>query len=332
MLDLTRGFRSVTVFFMAKKKQEHEPQFVRQMTLTDFDRLFPDEDSCKAYLMKRRWPDGPRCPRCGNEKLYKAKRPWSWECHKCGPHPYRFSLYVRTIFENTNYPLRTWFRVLHLMLTSKKGISALQIHRMIGSGSYRTAWFICHRLRAGLADPEFQQLLRVVEVDETYIGGKAKNRHGGRTHHGGKNPPGVGGPGTAGKIAVIGAISRKGNVVAKMIENTDTATLDSFVRQAVSQRVNLISTDEHSGYRLLGRGGDQFALPHGVIRHSAGEYVNGVIHTNTIEGFWSLLKRGVMGSYHKVSKKYLPLYLNEFVFRYNNRKEKDIFGKAIAGC
>lgn len=112
-------------------------------------------------------------------------------------------------------------------------------------------------------------------------------------------------------------------MVAKMIENTDTYTLDSFVRKAVNQRVNLIASDEHSGYLLIGTGPD--ALPHAVTRHSAGEYVNGVIHTNTIEGFWSLLKRGVMGSYHKVSKKYLPLYLNEFVFRYNNRKEKDIF-------
>jgi transposase-like protein len=132
---------------------------------------------------------------------------------------------------------------------------------------------------------------------------------------------------------VIGAISRKGSVVCRMIENTDTATLDSFVRKVVNrEKIQLIATDEHSGYRLLGMGGDEFGLPHGVVRHSSGEYVRGIVHTNSIESFWSLFKRGVMGSYHSVSKKYLPLYLAELQFRFNSRKEADIFGKAIAGC
>src|ERR1700730_11618211 len=157
---------------MDEKLAQGEPKCVRQMTLADFDRLFPDEDSCKRYLMDRRWPTGPRCPRCGNEKLYKAKRAWSWECHKCGPHPYRFSLYVGTVFENTNNRLRMWFKVLYFMLTSKKEISALQIHRMIGSGSYRTACHMCQRLRAAMHDPEFQQLMRIVEVDEAYFGAR----------------------------------------------------------------------------------------------------------------------------------------------------------------
>ena len=144
---------------MDGKLAQGEPKCVRQMTLADFHRIFPHEDSCKRYLMDRRWLTGPRCPRCGNAKLYKAKRAWSWECHKCGPHPYRFSLYVGIVFENTNNPLRTWFKVLYFMLTSKKGISALQIHRMIGSGSYRTACHMCQRLQAAMHDPEFQQLM-----------------------------------------------------------------------------------------------------------------------------------------------------------------------------
>ena len=129
---------------MAKNEQtEHEPKFTRQLTLAGFDQMFPDEDSCKAYLRDQRWPKGVRCPRCGNEKVYASKaRPFHWQCTNCGKSkraPYRFSVTVNTIFENTNYPLLIWFKVLYLMLTSKKGISALQIHRMIGSGSYRTA-------------------------------------------------------------------------------------------------------------------------------------------------------------------------------------------------
>src|SRR5207302_1720362 len=122
--------------------------------------------------------------------------------------------------------------------------------------------------------------------------------------------------GTAGKVAVIGAIARKGMVVAKVIENTDTATLDSFVRQTVSDKVELVSTDEHSGYRLLATGDKAF--PHEVINHSSGEYVRGKVHTNSIENFWSLFKRGIIGQYHKVSKEYLPLYMNEFSFRFNH--------------
>jgi predicted RNA-binding Zn-ribbon protein involved in translation (DUF1610 family) len=207
--------------------KEHEPKITRQMTLAQFDRLFPDETACKAYLALKRWPDGVSCPRCGNTKVYASKaRPFHWQCMNCGPAkrtPYRFSVTVGTIFENTNYRLLIWFKVLYLMLTSKKGISALQIHRMIGSGSYRTAWFICHRLRAGLADPDFRKLMGVVEVDETFIGGKDKNRHWNKKTH-------IKGGEMSGKTTVIGAISRKGNVVCKIIESTDTPTLDKFVR------------------------------------------------------------------------------------------------------
>jgi transposase-like protein len=126
---------------------------------------------------------------------------------------------------------------------------------------------------------------------------------------------------------VIGAISRKGNLICKMIENTDTETLTRFVRKAVSDKVDLVATDEHSGYRYL-----KWAMPHEMISHSTGEYVRGNVHTNNIESFWSLLKRGILGTYHNVSKKYLPLYLAEFSFRFNNRHNPDIFGSAIAGC
>ncbi len=177
-----------------KKQGPHESKFTPQMTIFEFERLFPNEDACRTYLVAHRWPSGIRCPRCGNEKVWElGHKPWHWQCQKCSKTGYRFSVIAGTIFENTNYPLKTWFRVLFMMLTSKKGVSAALVHRTIGSGSYRTAWFLCHRLRAGMKDPNFKQLLGIVEIDESDIGGKAKNRHGG------KNLTGFGGPGMPGK-------------------------------------------------------------------------------------------------------------------------------------
>src|SRR5688572_13718478 len=158
-------------------------------TLADVDRMFPTDTDAKAYLQARRWPKGVTCPRCGNDKVWALKsRPFNWVCKspKClkkSTTGYRFSLYVGTIFENTNYALKTWFKVLYLMLQSKKGMSALQIQRMLGMGSYRTAWYMCHRLRAGMMEPEFQKLMGVVEVDETFIGGKDRNRHAKKKTH-----------------------------------------------------------------------------------------------------------------------------------------------------
>ncbi len=239
-------------------------KFTQQMTVPQFEKLFPSDDACKQYLVARRWPKGVRCPRCGNEDVYPfANKPFHWQCSKCVEKGgYRFSVLVGTIFENTNVPMKAWFKVIYLMLTSKKGISALQIHRMMGFGSYSTAHYMCHRIRAGLADPKFRKLMGIVEVDETYIGGKNRNRHWD------KRTEGTGGEG---KETVIGAVERKGNVVARVIQNADTETLNSFIREAVSEKVSLIATDEHPGYRKLRN--------HGTVRHSAGQYVNGAVHT-----------------------------------------------------
>jgi hypothetical protein len=304
---------------MARGKR---PKPVHQLTAAQFEAMFPDEEACQRYLVARRWPNGVHCPRCGNVKLYDASsyKPFHWQCRECAPDGYRFSLIAGTIFENTNKPLRDWFRVTHLMLTSKKGMSALQIFRFMGFGSYKTAWYMCHRIRVALVDRDMDKLGGIVEVDETFVGGKWYNKHWD------KRGGGTGGTGS-GKTAVIGAVKRKGSVVARVIDNTDTATLDGFVHEAVSHKVSLLCTDDHSGYRLLGR-----SFPHAVIHHSAHEYVVGAVHTNTIEGFWSILKRGVVGTFHKVSKKYMPLYVAEFSFRYNNRENADIFGAAIGQC
>jgi hypothetical protein len=276
------------------------PKPVHQMTVAQFEAMFPDEEACRDYLVARRWPKGVCCPRCGNTEVTELADDYRWQCYECAPETsYRFSHLAGTIFENTKKPLREWFKVTHLMLTSKKGISALQIQRMMGFGSYGTAHSMCHKIRAALIEPE-TKLGGIVEVDETYVGGSNRNRHWNKKH------PGTG---VAGKSIVVGAVRRKGNVIARVINGTDTETLDGFVREAVSEKVSLLATDEHSGYRELGK-----TFPHGVVSHSKKQYVNGAIHTQTIDGFWSLLKRGIMGSFHKVSRKYLPLYVAEFQF------------------
>lgn len=297
---------------MAKQPKIH------QMTIGEFEARFPNEDACKAYLAAHRWPQGVRCPRCGHEKVYVLEfRPHHWQCHNCAPHGYRFSVIAGTIFENTNYPLRSWFRVIHIMLTSKKGVSALQIHHTIETGSYGTAWYMCHRIRAGLGNVEFRQLIGFVEVDEKHIGGKSKNKH--------KDKRGGGPRGTSGKTPIIGAVTRKGNVVARVVEHAHADTIKRFISKTVSHKVSLISTDENAAYHRLDP-----KIRYGVVNNLNGEYVVGAIHTNTIEGFWSMIKRDIVGTFHKVSKKYLPLYVKEFEFRYNNRKNEDIFGTAIA--
>ena len=288
------------------------------MTEGQFEDMFPmgDDDAPKAYLKARRWPEGVRCPRCGNPAVYDLpSRKWHWQCEKCAPDGYRFSVIAGTIFENTNKPLRQWFKVVHLMTTSKKGISALQIQRQMGFGAYRTAHSMCHKIRAAMMQPQ-EKLGGIVEVDETYVGGDDKNRHWDKKK------------GKGAKMPVIGAVQRKGNVIARVLRSAATGdSILTFVTEAVSDKVSLLATDAWPGYRGL-----PAVYPHGSVDHHRGQYVVGAVHTNTIEGFWSIFKRGVIGTFHKVSAKYLPLYVAEFQFRYNNRENADIFGAVVKGC
>ena len=303
---------------MAKRLR---PKAVHQLTSAQFDRMFPvgDEDACKRYLVARRWPKGVCCTRCGNPGVYDLpSREWHWQCSKCAPDGYRFSVLVGTIFENTNKPLRDWYKLTHLIMTSKKGMSARQLGRYLGCAPY-TALLMGHKVRAALLKPE-EKLGGIVEVDETFVGGKNRNRHFDNKRDG------TGGPGS-GKAIVAGAVKRKGNVIARVVANVRRDTLEQFIRESVSEKVSLLCTDQWVGYRHLHKD-----FPHAVIDHSRKQYVVGAVHTNTIEGFWSIFKRGVVGTFHKISAKYLPLYVAEFEFRYNNRENDDIFGAAISRC
>ena len=291
------------------------PQFTRQMTIPEWEALFPDDNSCKAYLERRRWPTGEiSCPRCGCvDRVFALKTmPFKWECMNCGKSTsYRFSVLVNTIFENTNIGLRQWFKVIHLMLTSNKGISSLQIQRIMRFGSYKTALYMTHRIRAALADPEFRKLIGIVEVDETFVGGKNKNRHRDKR---------TDGPGGASKSAVMGAVERGGIVVARMVRSADILTATRFIAERVSTKVDPVVTDELGVYNRVGEG-----RIHESVNHSRDEHVRGNFHTCTIDGVWSLLKRGIIGTSYNVSAKYPPVYVAEFEWRYNNRTNPDIF-------
>jgi transposase-like protein len=201
---------------------------------------FNTEEACKEFLVARRWPDVISCPRCGNVNVWEVKsRPFHWLCKGCNKNGYRFSVIAGTIFQNTKYPLREWFKVAFLMYHSKKGMSAHRIHRMLGTGSYETAWYMCHRIRIAMKNSAKGQLFGEVDEDETFFGGLAKNRHVVKRDQGG----GTGGIGS-GKTPIVGAISRKGKAIARVVESVDGATLKGFVREVVSEEVSLLATDQ----------------------------------------------------------------------------------------
>ena len=265
----------------------------KQLTAGQVDKLFHNEEACDRYLVANRWPKGVHCPRCGSDRVYPlATMKFKWECPDCREGgAYRFSHLVGTIFENTKVDLRDWFEVIHLMLGAKKGISALQVQRHMGFGAYKTAWYVCHRIRTALQDKEFRKLMGIVEVDETFIGGKGSNKHKSKRGHDHKQvSPHL-------KTVIVGAVERKGSVVTRVLASLSAVDLQRFVRETVSTKVSLLATDEQVAYKSLGE------YPHKTVMHSAKQYVVGAVHTQTIEGFWSIFKRSIVGSFHKVSGK-----------------------------
>lgn len=268
-----------------------------------------DEKSAYEYLAKLRWPDGPRCVRCHAEKVYTLNVAGSKRVVlKCGKCRKQFSATVGTIFEDSHIPLTKWFTALQLVCSSKKGISAHQLHRMLGI-TYKSAWFMEHRIRYAMTHSPFSgKLGGIVEADETYIGGKEK-RATGRSK----------------KTPVFALVERQGRVRSFALSSVTSKNLREIIRENVHTESRMM-TDEFKGYRGLKK---EFA-DHQTINHSRGHYVRGDVTTNTIEGYFSLLKRGLNGTYHHVSKHHLHRYLAEFDFRYNARKEDDATRAALA--
>lgn len=269
--------------------------------------IFHNEAKARAWLERELWPTGPVCPHCGvidEATLMKGKttRPGLYQCNACREP---FTVTVGTLYERSKIPLNKWLAATHLMMASKKGISALQVGRLLGI-SKKTAWFLCHRIRESLRETYPEMFTGTVEADSTYIGGLEGNKHRSKRKHAGT--------GGAGKEHVFALVERKGRVRSHHIPTVNANTLSSVLKAQIAEEAKLY-TDQDNLMKKVGREMKR----HASVNHSIGEYVRGDVHTNTIEGYFSVMKRGIIGTYHHVSQQHLKRYLAEFDFRYNER-------------
>jgi transposase-like protein len=292
------------------------------MNLIDVSKHLATDEQCLAFLERVRWPDGTRCPTCGNDKIgnierksrTKNKRVQLYVCLEptCKQ---QFSATSGTLFHDSHLPLHKWFLAIALIMDAKKGISAKQLERHL-EVNYRTAWYLAHRIRKAMADGNGGGLLSgIVEVDETYVGG----------HHKGHGA----GPHTGNKDIVVGIRQRGGSLRMIHVADISSDTLGKHIRENVAHDVEMVVTDEYSGYPPAMVKAGVHGSKHKTIRHKSGVYVQGDVHTNTVESAFSLFKRGIVGSFHKVSIKHLNRYLSEFEFRFNNRDNQNLFRDAV---
>ena len=288
--------------------------------------FFHDERAAYAKLESLLWPHGPMCPRCGGLDRITLVKGGRIGLYRCGPCKRQFRVTVGTIFESSHVKLHLWFQAAHLLCASKKGMSAHQIHRILGV-TYKTAWFMCHRLREAMREGTFSTTLggenQIVEADETYVGGKEKNKHAHKRLRRGR--------GAVGKEAAFSLIERGGRVRSFHVPKVNAKNLKPILKTQIDETSQLM-TDEAKVYTKLG----QVFADHDTVNHSIGEYVRGDAHTNTAENYFSILKRGIAGVYHHVSQQHLKRYLAEFDFRYNERAALGIndqarMAKALAG-
>ena len=273
-------------------------------SLFDLMKAFPDEQACIDHLKSIRWAKGAFCPHCGKKRIYTFSDKQTFKCADCRA---RFSIKVGTIFADTKLPLRKWFMAIWLITNHPKGIASTTLAKDLDI-TQKSAWFVLNRLRHAARTKSFNARLRLrgkVEIDETYVGGKSKNRHGRRSGTGG---------GASGKTPVVGAVERKGDVIARVLNAASQPELQSFIHDVVSTRAELLVTDAHPAYASL------IGFPqHEIVNHNKGEYRRGDAHTNSIESVWALLKRQIVGIHHWVSPKHLNKYVDEMTWRLNRR-------------
>ena len=281
------------------------------ITLIELALMFPDEQTATAWFERNVWADGRCCGHCGSIETRPVPnaKPMPYWCTDCRSY---FSVRTGTALERSKVPLRKWAFAIYLEITSLKSVSSMKLHRDIGV-TQSTAWFMLHRIREAWRSPTKNSFSGPVEVDETYIGGKERNKHERKKLHAGRGP--------VGKTAVLGAKDRKTNrVTARVIEHPDARSLQGFVARHTASGA-MVYTDDHGGYDGLPN--------HETVKHSAGEYVNEMAHTNGIESFWAMLKRAHKGTFHKLSPKHLQRYVNEFSGKHNFR-ELDTQAQMIA--
>lgn len=269
-------------------------------TLIDFMNEFKDENACLKYLTEKRKKSGLVCPHCGHEKVYTFSDGKTWKCAACRQ---KFNIKTGTIFAGSKISLQKWFLAIFLLTTNKKGISSVQLAEQLGV-TQKTAWFMDHRIRETYKQGR-EKLSGTIEVDETYVGGKEKNKHKS------KRQEGTQGRSCKAKTPVIGMIERGGKLKAVKSDNVRRITIKELLQDLTEIKDSTIIADEYRVYN---------GIADKRVNHSTGEYVIDTSHTNTIEGFWGILKRGILGIYHFVSPKHLQRYVDEFVFRYNDRE------------